>query len=253
MAASTGTAGRLYGLARPRLPGALRLAQAIFATVGAVVELDTGRDRTRLLGSWSARVLRALRIEVKVTGELPAGAPLWAANHLSWLDPLVLFSLRPSAVLAKREVAGYPLLGAAASRAGLRFVERTEPLSRVAALVAMVAELRQGRDFLLFPEGTTSRGQQLGRVHSGGLLAAHRLNVPTLPLRLDCAALHYPWTGDQTLLPHLRALAAGPPIQVRITPGPCLHPRDFPDPYEWLAILRRHLAPRSAPAPEPPI
>lgn len=253
MPASAGTAGRLHGHTQPRFPGSLRLSRAILATVRAVVELKTGRDRPRLLRAWSARVLRALRVEVVVEGALPAGTPLWAANHLSWLDPLVLFSLRPSAVLAKREVASYPLIGASAIDAGLRFVEREEPLSRAAALSAMVAELRRGRDFLLFPEGTTTRGLQLGAVHSGGLLAAHRLGIPTLPLRLDCTAAHYPWTGDELLMPHLRALAAGPRLQVRIKPGPRLDPADFPDPYEWLASLRRHLAPSFPTAPEPSI
>lgn len=250
---AAGTAGRLHGRSQPRLPGTLRLSLAILATARAVAGLKVGLDRPRLLQSWTTRVLRVLRIEVVLEAPIPAGARLWAANHLSWLDPLLLLSLRPSGVLAKREVAGYPMIGAAAARAGLRFVEREEPLSRAAALAAMVAELRQGRDFLLFPEGTTTRGHHLGRVHTGGLLAAHQLDVPTLPLRLDCAAIHYPWTGDETLMPHLKALAAGPPIQVRIKPGPCMHPRDFPDPYEWLAVLRRHLAPHQPAASEPSI
>lgn len=249
----TAAAGPLHWTPQPRFPGTLRLSLAILATARAVVELKTGRDRPRLLRAWSARVLRALRVEVRVEGTIPTGARLWAANHLSWLDPLLLLSLRPCGVLAKREVASYPWIGSAAARAGLRFVDREEPLSRAAALAAMVAELRQGRDFLLFPEGTTTRGQQLGRVHAGGLLAAHRLGVPTLPLRLDSPATHYPWTGQETLLPHLRALADGPPVKVRITPGPCLHPRDFPDPYEWLSVLRRHLAPASPTRLEPSI
>jgi len=252
-ATAAGTAGSLHWSRQACLPGALRLSRAILATARAVVDLKAGRDRSRLLRSWSLRILRALRIEVVVEGTLPPTAPLWAANHLSWLDPLLLFSLRPSGVLAKQEVAGYPLIGPAASRAGLRFVDREEPLSRAAALAAMTAELRQGRDFLLFPEGTTTRGLQLGRVHPGGLLAAHRLGISTLPLRLDSPAAHYPWTGQETLLPHLKALAEGPPVRVHVRPGPCMHPRDYPDPFEWIAVLRRHLAPASPTFLEPPI
>jgi 1-acyl-sn-glycerol-3-phosphate acyltransferase len=242
--AATDTAGSLRGGAQPGFAGTLRLSMAILATARAVLELKAGRSRPRLLQAWSSRVLRALRIELTVEGALSDGARLWAANHLSWLDPLVLFSLRPSGVLAKREVAGYPMIGAAASGAGLRFVDRDDPTSRAAALAATVEELRRGHDFLLFPEGTTTRGHHLGRVHTGGLLAAHRLGVATLPLRLDCDAPHYPWVGDDTLPPHLQALAAGPPIRIRIRPGPCLHPGDFADPYEWLGVIRRQLAPR---------
>ncbi len=156
-------------------------------------------------------------------------------------------------VLAKRDVADYPILGPAATRAGLRFVEREDPLSRAAALVGLVQELRQGGDFLIFPEGTTTRGQHLARVHHGGLLAAHRLGLRTLPIRLDCPSARYPWIGDDTLLPHLREIAAGEPMTVTLSPGPALDPATLPDPFEWLATLRRHLAPRQAPIPESPI
>lgn len=251
--AVAGTAGSL-GASRPLgVAGGLRLARALLATAGAVAGLRTGRDRKHVLQDWSTLVLGALRVDVELARPIPQGAALWAANHLSWLDPLVLLNLRPAGVLAKREVAGYPLIGAAAARAGLRFVDRMEPLSRAAALAGVASDLRRGEPFLLFPEGTTTRGHHLGRVHAGGLLAAHRLGVPTLPVRLDCAAPHYPWTGDAQLLLHLRELAAAPPVQVRITPGPCLHPRDWSDPYEWLSAVRRHLAPHQPAEPESPI
>jgi 1-acyl-sn-glycerol-3-phosphate acyltransferase len=233
--------------------GALRLVRALAATGKAVGSLTLRLPRGGTLTAWSQQVLASLRVQVRIEGMIPGYAPLWAANHLSWLDPLVLMSLRPMGVLAKREVADYPVLGPAAVRAGLRFVDRNDPLSRATALLGIVKELKQGKDFLIFPEGTTTRGQQLARVHHGGLLAAHRLGLRTLPIRLDCAASHYPWIGEDSLVPHLRALAAGPPILVTVTPGPVLDPRDLPDPYEWLAVLRRNLAPQQAPLLEPSI
>ena len=135
----------------------------------------------------------------------------------------------------------------------MHFVEREDPASRAAALVSLVRAWERGNDFLLFPEGTTTRGHHLARVHAGGLLAAHRLGLPTLPIRLDCASPRYPWTGDDSLLPHLRDLAAGPPVTVRLRPGPLLQPAALPDPYEWLATVRAHLSPRLATELESPI
>jgi 1-acyl-sn-glycerol-3-phosphate acyltransferase len=239
--------GKLPGIRPLGGRGALRLVRAFSATGRAIAALAMRFPQGATVSAWSRQVLSSLRIKVRVNGVIPGPAPLWAANHLSWLDPLVLLSLRPMGVLAKRDVADYPILGPAATRAGLSFVEREDPLSRAAALVGLVGELRQGRDFLIFPEGTTTRGQHLARVHTGGLLAAHRLGLPALPIRLDCAAPHYPWIGEDTLLPHLRELAAGPPITVELSPGPMLDPASLPDPYEWLAVLRGHLAPRQAP------
>jgi len=142
--------------------GALRLVRAFASTGRAMASLAWGASPGDILSVWSASVLSALRISVKVDGRIPDGARLWVANHLSWLDPLVLLSLRPMGVLAKREVAGYPLLGRAAARAGLRFVEREDALSRAAALVGLIHELRMGSDFLVFPEGTTTRSSAAG-------------------------------------------------------------------------------------------
>ena len=240
--------------ARPlRLAGLGRLLWALARTGQAMGTLGLGAPRDATLSVWSRHLLASLRIRVEVEGPLPSGAVLWTANHLSWIDPLVLLSLRPMGVLAKREVADYPFLGPAAARAGLCFVEREDPLSRAAALVGVVRELRRGRPFLIFPEGTTTRGHHLARVHEGGLLAAHRLGLPTLPIRLDCEAPHYPWIGDESLLPHLRKLAAEAPLTVQLRPGPVLDPGTLQDPYEWLARVRGHLAPRQSTFLESPI
>jgi len=233
--------------------GGWRLLRAMAATAQAMTALALGGPPGEAVSAWSRRVLAALRIQVRVEGDLPGTAPLWTANHLSWLDPLVLLSLRPMGVLAKQEVSRYPFLGPAAVRAGLRFVGREDPLSRAVALVGLSQDLRRGRDLLIFPEGTTTRGQHLARVHPGGLLAAHRLGLRTLPLRLDCPSASYPWIGDEALLPHLRDVAASGAMTVTVTPGPALDPAALPDPFEWLETLRRHLAPRQTPMPEPPI
>ncbi|MBI4911156.1 MAG: 1-acyl-sn-glycerol-3-phosphate acyltransferase [Acidobacteria bacterium] len=234
-------------------PGAMRLAWALLGTAGPLLRASAGLGGRTLLQPWSRRLLKALRVQVALESPLPAGAPLWVANHLSWLDPMVLLSLRSARVLAKVEVAAYPLVGPASARAGLRFVDRRDPLSRAAALAWLGAALKRGEPLLLFPEGTTTRGNSLGRLHDGGLLAAHRLGVPTLPLRLDCEAPHYPWTGDAELLPHLRTLAAGEPVRVRVRPGPCLHPGDFQDPHEWIIAHRSHLTPLQRHELEPSI
>ena len=96
---------------------------------------------------------------------MPGGAPIWVANHLSWLDPLVLLSLRPSLVLAKAEVAEYPFIGALAQRHGLRFVRRESLASRAAALRGLSEVMESGDPILLFPEGTTTQGSGLAPLY----------------------------------------------------------------------------------------
>ena len=187
----------------------------------------------------------ALGLDLEIVGRPRTDLPLWVANHLSWVDPVILMSLRPMGTVAKGEVAGYPLLGTWARRCGLHFVDRERPESRAAALAAFTHSLRAGRDMLLFPEGTTTRGRHLAPFYAGGLRAAHALGLPAQPFRIDSPAPHYPWTGEETLLPHLRTLLRTR-TPLRVAALEPLHPGDFPDPDDWLRAFRTALDPRSS-------
>ncbi len=215
----------------------------LWPTFTLLPRLAAGARPQSGLHRWARRLVPALGVQVEVQGHPRTDLPLWVANHLSWVDPVVLMSLRPMGTVAKGEVAGYPLIGSWAKRCGLHFVDRDRPESRAAALAAFTASLREGRDMLLFPEGTTTRGERLAPFYEGGLRAAHALGLPAQPLRLSSPAPHYPWTGDETLLPHLRTLlATRTPLCVEALAP--LHPADFPDPADWIAAFRDALAPR---------
>ncbi len=123
-------------------------------------------------------------------------------------------------------------------------MDRSDPLSRAAALAAFAGDLRRGQPLLLFPEGTTTRGGTLAPLFEGGLRAAHALGVTVLPLRLESAAPHYPWTGDEALLPHLGAMVRVPSTRVEILPGPLLHSALEPDPEAFLRRIAAHLRPQ---------
>lgn len=226
---------------------ALRLAAALAGCGWTMARMAFSAAPEAHLAPFCRRLLDRLRVEVRVAAPLPAGAPLWVANHLSWLDPIVLLALRPAGVLAKAEVADYPLIGWGARKAGLRFVRREDPGSRAAALVAAAQALRRGEDFLVFPEGTTTRGQGLAPLQTGSLCLAWQMGVPLLPLRLSSPDDHYPWTGAETLLPHLRALAQAPATRVEVRPGPLLRPEAFPGEKAFIQAAAAHLDPQGSP------
>lgn len=195
------------------------------------------------LHAWARATLPRLGVHVSLLSPIPEGAPLWVSNHLSWIDPLIFLGLRGSGALAKREVAAYPLLGPGARRMGIRFVDRDCPFSGAVALKGIRKELTAGRHFLLFPEGTTTRGETLAPLREGGLRLAFRLGVQVLPFRLESPDPHYPWTGDASLLPHLARLARTRRTEVRLRPGPVLAPAAFRDEDRFVAAIRNHLSP----------
>src|SRR5262249_30937659 len=76
------------------------------------------RRRAELLSEASARVLEAHGIEIVVAGACAPEPAILVANHLGYLDPLVVASLVHCAPIAKSELAGWPLLGSAARDVG---------------------------------------------------------------------------------------------------------------------------------------
>ncbi len=224
---------------------ALAWAGVVAPTTLLLPRLALGFKPSEGIHIWAKRMLPALGIEREVTGQLRMDMPLWVSNHLSWVDPIVLMSLRPMGTIAKADVSRYPVIGPWAKKAGLRFVERSDADSRAAALAAFASDLRAGRPMLLFPEGTTTRGEGLAPLNPGGLKAAWELGIPLQPIRLDSSAPHYPWTGDDTLVPHLRTLfATRTPVQVDARKP--MWPGDFSSPEAWVDGVTEALSPREA-------
>ncbi len=216
---------------------------ALGRTALILPRLGRAKDPAQVLSHWARQLLRALHVEVELATPIPDGAQIWVANHLSWLDPAVLMARRPMLTLAKAEVAGYPLLGRHARRAGLQFVDREAPLHRAVALLELVRQWRTGAPFLLFPEGTTTKGIGLAPLYEGGLRAAFRLGLPVLPLRLESPHAHYPWIGEAALPPHLHGLCRSEITRVSIHPGAIMAPIGSED--AWLQRIRAHLGPHS--------
>src|SRR5438874_5353193 len=79
--------------------------------------------RAGWLHRWSRFASRVVGIRVTTRGAMPPSG-LLVSNHLSYLDVIVLSSIRPCVFVAKRDVAGWPLFGWLARAAGTIFVDR---------------------------------------------------------------------------------------------------------------------------------
>jgi 1-acyl-sn-glycerol-3-phosphate acyltransferase len=165
-------------------------------------------------------------VETHVRGTLPEGPALLVANHLGYVDPIVLLGLRPCVALAKRDVAAWPFVGPRLRSLGVIFVDRKDMMSRARALRAMIRALRLGTSVLNFPEGTTSDGGTVLPFRRGAFGAARIAGVPVVPIRVDYDDPRVAWTGDATFLPHYAALLSRPPARAYVTVGEAIHPRE---------------------------
>jgi 1-acyl-sn-glycerol-3-phosphate acyltransferase len=164
-------------------------------------------------------------LDIEVTGRLPEGPAVVVANHLSYLDCLVLCAQAPFVPIAKGEVAGWPLIGPAASALGVLFVDRSNPLSGARALRGALRALRAGVSVLNFPEGTTTDGSCLLPFKRGIFGVALLAKVPVVPIALAFESPDLCWTGGDTFVPHYLRTAARSSTVVRLAIGQPIKPR----------------------------
>lgn len=160
---------------------------------------------------WSRQLCRLLGVRIVRHGTPLAGRALFVANHVSWLDIMVLAVACPTHFLAKSEVAAWPLFGWLCRRVGTAFIRRGAGDGAQAAAEELVWRLqrRDGR-MLVFPEGTSTDGRSVRRFHARLFQAAERAQCPVQALALrypdaDGSGTHpaVPFVGDDELLGHL--------------------------------------------------
>jgi 1-acyl-sn-glycerol-3-phosphate acyltransferase len=153
-------------------------------------------------------IMRALGIGSQVEGQLPARG-LVVANHLSYLDVVIISAAMPCFFVAKMEIDGWPYFGKAARTGGTIFVDRSSLASAMSVAEQISERLKLPVPVLLFPEGTSTDGTEVLRFHSRLIDPATTAGAP-----ITAAALRYVleggveerelcWYGDEEFVTHL--------------------------------------------------
>src|SRR5690349_8110892 len=151
---------------------ALSRLSRVVALLAAVVLLRIGlrasrwfthETQTRFKRHWQTRgVLRLLRMmggDIEVVGAPPSGPCLFVSNHLSYLDTLLLTAFLDPVCVAKREIAGWPMIGGLCRLFDTIFIDRNRKRDLPRVIAEMTAAIRSGRTVVFFPEGTSSSGE----------------------------------------------------------------------------------------------
>jgi len=188
--------------------------------------------RLRLLARCAARTLSILRVRLVTRGvRSHAGGPcLVVANHVSWLDVYALNAVEGARYVAKSEVARWPLAGAIARGFDTLFIVRGRLRDAKRVKEEVASALRGGNRVVVFPEGTTTDGSDVGRFHAALFQAAVDAGAPVQPVairyrradgRRDDAAA---FIGDMTFVESLRNVLRRPSITAELTWGPVVLP-----------------------------
>ncbi len=161
---------------------------------GTVVALVAPHRMLALAGVWARLVLfglsRICRIRVRVIGaeNMPTHGPaLIASAHQSAFDTLVWLTLVPSACyVLKQELTRIPLFGWLIPRTRMIVVDRSAGAGAIRHLLREADRVvAEGRQIVIFPEGTRAPHGVRLPLQPGIAALAARTRLPVIPVATD--------------------------------------------------------------------
>jgi 1-acyl-sn-glycerol-3-phosphate acyltransferase len=175
----------------------------------------------RYMQRWSRVIIATAGAEVLLTPEsvVPArhGARIIVANHRSPLDILILLGIFGGHALSRKDLAGWPIIGVAARRAGTIFVDRDSAQSGASAIREIRSRLKEGKSVLVFPEGGTFRGDEVRPFKAGIFTAMSGLSVEVVPVGVAYEP-GMEWVGE-SFVAHVLRVAQKPVTRVVVHIG----------------------------------
>ncbi len=201
------------------------LADSLWQT--AFLGRNTYRDRAQWAHRWARHLVRWLHVETTYLGANPSNGIL-TANHLSYLDIVVLCAAQPLVFVAKSEVRSWPLIGWMTRCAGTLFVNRQRKADVASLAPSFAPVVAEGVVLVLFPEGTSTGGDRVLPFMSSLLEPAAENDWPVssawIGYRLNegSAAEEVCYWGEMTFLPHFLNLLSKPSIQAKVVYAPAI-------------------------------
>ena len=108
-------------------------------------------------------------------------------NHQGLYDVLAIMEAcpRPFSVVAKKEVANVPFLKQVFACMKAYMIDREDVRQSLQVIINVSNDVKAGKNFLIFPEGTRSKkGNQVQEFKGGSFKAATRAKCPIVPVAL---------------------------------------------------------------------
>ena len=148
--------------------------------------------------AWSRTILWGLKViagcDYEVRGEIPHGAVLVAAKHMSMWDTMALFMLLDDvSIVVKQELLKIPFYGWYIAKAGVIGIDRAAGANALRRMAAQSKPIiAAGRPIAIFPEGTRKKPGAAPDYKPGIAGLYSQLGLPCVPAALNSGQF---WTG----------------------------------------------------------
>jgi 1-acyl-sn-glycerol-3-phosphate acyltransferase len=182
----------------------LLLWSFICIVVATVVYLFSFNKRATVLLAkylWSRPLLILIGARVRVRGEenIEKGKNyLIMSNHCSYADIPTLFRAMPLLLnfIGKAELRKVPFLGFYMKMSGMIFINRSNPRKSYESIASAAALIKDGKNVVIFPEGTTSEDGEIMPFKRGGLELANAAESTILPVHITGTCRIWPSTNN---------------------------------------------------------
>ncbi len=155
---------------------------------------DRENERKNILlatSTWGTLLSKSAGMNINVYGRenLPINGPvLYISNHQGYADIVALCSVLDTVqfgFIAKNDLAKVPLYGKWIDMIRSVMINRENPRDAFKAITKGINLIKDGYSMLIFPEGTRSKGGEIGEFKPGATKLATKPKVPIVPITLD--------------------------------------------------------------------
>lgn len=163
---------------------------------------------------WTRSFVVVSGMKIEVIGEAPKPPFFLVSNHLSYVDIAALRAVARGVFVAKHEIKDWFLAGRIVRDMGIIFIDRKNRRDIPRAGAEIIQRLSDGEGVIVFPEGTSTKGEEILPFNSSFFEFAAKTDLPVsyasisyrTPPGGPTASEVVCWWDDTTFLAHMYRL-----------------------------------------------
>ena len=167
--------------------------------------------RQTILHAWARAFVSISKMKIEVVGKPPSPPFFLVCNHLSYTDVPALRAVVNGIFVAKGEIESWFLAGRICRDMGTIFINRQNRRDIPRAGTEIIRRLELGEGVIVFPEGTSTKGETVLPFNSSFLEFAAQKDLPvsyasityTTPTNAPKASEAVSWWDEKTFAEHL--------------------------------------------------